>query len=88
MERLNSGKLTWAWLGLLLLTAVGLVTGQTSGHASWLPILVAPLIWMKGWVVARYFLNAGEAHPYVSWLVRVFTAFAPAALILTDVLSR
>lgn len=88
MERLNSIRLTSAWLGLLLLTTVGLAIGQTSGHASWLPILVALLIWMKGWVVARYFLTARDAHPYVSWLVRVFTAFAPAALILTDALSR
>lgn len=88
MERLKSGTLTWAWMGLLFLTAVGLATGQMSGHASWLPALVALLIWLKGWIVARYFLNADEAHPFVTWLVRIFTAFAPVALILTNVLAR
>lgn len=88
MERLKSETLTCAWLGLLLLTALGLAMGQMSGHASWLPSLVALLIWTKGWVVARYFLNAGQAHPFVTWLVRIFTAFAPAALLLTDVFAR
>lgn len=87
MEPLKSDTLTWAWLGLVFLTVVGLATGRLSGHAPWLPTLVAILIWMKSWVVARYFLNADEAHPFVTWLVRVFSAFAPAALILTDTLA-
>lgn len=79
--------LVYAWLGLLLLTMAGLLVGRSWGHASWLPVLVAGLIWTKGWVVSQYFLNKDDAHPYVAWLVRIFTAFAPAALLLTDALS-
>lgn len=79
---------TWAWLALLALTAAGMLFGREFGHASWLPILVAGLIWLKGWVVARWFLQAGEAHPFVAWLVRIFIAFTPAALVLTSMLGR
>ena len=79
---------TWAWLGLLALTAVGMLFGQEFGHAPWLPMLVAGLIWLKGWVVARWFLQSDEAHPFVAWLVRIFIAFAPAALVLTSIVGR
>lgn len=78
----------YAWSGLLLLTMAGLLVGSAWGHASWLPVVVAALIWIKGWVVGRYFLNIHDAHPYVAWLVRIFTAFAPAALLLTEALRR
>ncbi|WP_420473494.1 hypothetical protein [Noviherbaspirillum sp. ST9] len=87
MDRLKNDKLTLAWLGLLFLSAAGLAAGLRAGHASWLPIIVAALIWLKGWLVTRYFLNAAEAHPYVTWLLRIFTAFAPAALVLTTTLG-
>lgn len=88
MAALQKETLVYAWSGLLLLTVAGLLVGSAWGHASWLPVLVAGLIWLKGWVVGRYFLNIDDAHPYVAWLVRIFTAFAPVALLLTDALSR
>lgn len=88
MSALQKETLVYAWSGLLLLTAAGLLVGRAWGHASWLPFLVAGLIWLKGLVVARYFLNIDHAHPYVAWLVRIFIAFAPASLLLTDALSR
>lgn len=88
MEALNKETLLYAWLGLLLLTAAGLLSGLRFGHASWMPVLVAALIWLKGWIVGRYFLRSDEAHPFVTWVVRIFTAFAPAALLLTMALGR
>lgn len=88
MHSQKNEHLLTAWFGLLLLTAVGLLVGRSFGHAAWMPILVSALIWLKGWLVGRYFLNVNEAHPYVAWVVRVFTAFAPAALLVTAALSR
>lgn len=88
MSTVQKEALAYAWIGLLLLTVGGLLAGGTWGHASWLPVLVAGLIWLKGWMVGRYFLNMSEAHPYVVWVVRIFIAFAPVALLLTYAASR
>ncbi|QDZ29309.1 hypothetical protein [Noviherbaspirillum sp. UKPF54] len=77
-----------AWLALLALTGISLVLGQKVGHASWMPVVVAAVIWVKGTVVARYFLESGSAHPFIAWLLRVFVAIAPAALLLTTLLEK
>ncbi|HZW20368.1 cytochrome C oxidase subunit IV family protein [Noviherbaspirillum sp.] len=73
-----------AWAGLLALTGLSLVAGHSHGHAQWMPLLVAALIWIKGTVVARYFLESKDAHPFIVWLLRLFIAFAPVALLITD----
>lgn len=88
MPALQKVTLASAWIGLLFLTLVGLLAGGLWEHTSGLPLFVAALIWIKGWMVGRYFLNIDDAHPYVAWLVRIFTVFAPVALLLTDALSR
>lgn len=77
-----------AWLALLVLTAVSLLLGQKVGHASWMPFVVAAVIWLKGTVVARYFLESRSAHPFIAWLLRVFVAIAPVALLLTTLLEK
>jgi len=76
-----------AWAGLLALTGLGLVLGHMFGHAPWMPLVVAAVIWIKGTVVARYFLESDGAHPFIAWLLRLFIAFAPVALLVTDRLS-
>ncbi|WP_202962675.1 hypothetical protein [Herminiimonas sp. CN] len=76
-------SLVLPWLGLLALTAVSLIMGNRFGHAPWMPLLVALIIWIKGTLVARYFIESHQAHPFIAVMLRIFIAFAPAALVLT-----
>jgi hypothetical protein len=74
----------WAWLALIALTLVSLASGEWFRAASWLPLLVAALIWLKGTLVTRYFIEVQQAHPFIVWLLRLFIAFAALALLLTS----
>ena len=84
--------LTAAWLALVALTLVGLGLGEWFRDARWLPLLVAAIIWLKGALVARCFIESHVAHPFIPRLLRGFIAIAPVALILTaffgDTLAR
>jgi hypothetical protein len=71
------------WLGLLALTVISLAAGEQFGHARWMPLLVAAIIWIKSAMVARYFIQSHLAHPLIAWIVRIFIGFAPAALVIT-----
>jgi hypothetical protein len=75
--------LTLAWLALVALTLASLGLGEWFAMADWLPLLVAAIIWLKGALVARYFIESDAAHPFVARLVQVFIAFAPVALVAT-----
>ncbi|KIF81641.1 hypothetical protein [Noviherbaspirillum autotrophicum] len=77
-----------AWLALLALTGISLLLGQKVGHASWMPFVVAAVMWLKGTVVTRYFLESRSAHPFIAWLLRGFVAIAPVALLLTTLLQK
>lgn len=90
MNRLNS-KIplpVLAWLALLALSFAGLFLGELFGHAPWMPLLVAAIIWAKGSLVARYFIESHQAHPYIAWVIRVFVAFVPVALVITAFLGK
>lgn len=84
--------LTAAWLALVALTLLGLSLGEWFRTATWLPLLVAAIIWLKGALVARYFIESQLAHPFITRLLQGFIAIAPVALILTafygDTLAR
>ena len=84
--------LTAAWLGLVALTLVGLGLGEWFREARWLPLLVAAIIWLKGALVARQFIESHIAHPFIARLLQGFIAIAPTALVLTaffgDTLAR
>lgn len=77
-----------AWLGLVLLTLISLGLGEWLGRAAWLPALVAAIVWLKAWLVAHYFLEAHLSHPFIRRTVWVFIAFAPIALVLTDLFGE
>ena len=79
----NLGSLTYAWLALVLLTLLSLGTGQWFHGAVWLPLLVAAILWIKGTVVARGFIEAQFAHPFIARVLAGFIAFTPVALVLT-----
>lgn len=74
--------LTWAWLALVALTLLSLELGQWLHGVAGLQFLVAAIIWIKGTLVARSFIEAQLAHPFIRNVLRVFIAFAPLALIL------
>jgi hypothetical protein len=84
--------LTATWLALVALTLVGLGLGEWFRDARWLPLLVAAIIWLKGALVARHFIESHLAHPFITRLLQGFIAIAPTALILTaffgDTLAR
>lgn len=80
--------ITLAWLALLLLTFVSLGAGEWFHSASWLPLLVAVVIWIKGTLVARYFIESHQVHPFILWLLRGFIGFATIALLITSLVPH
>jgi len=74
-------RLTAAWLGLVALTLVSLGLSAWCRDARWLPLLVAAIIWFKGALVARCFIEAHVAHPFIARVLSVFIAISPLALI-------
>ena len=77
-----------AWLGLVSLTLASLGLGDWLRGASWLPLLVAAIAWLKAWLVARYFLETQLTRTFIRRLIWTFIAFAPIALVLTDRFGR
>ncbi|MGL5987253.1 MAG: hypothetical protein EKK59_09630 [Neisseriaceae bacterium] len=71
------------WLLLSGLTLLSVALGQGFHSANWLPLLVAAIVWVKGWLVSRYFIETQLATPFIRRLVAVFIAFAPLALVIT-----
>ncbi|MCK6413575.1 MAG: hypothetical protein L6Q55_14305 [Azonexus sp.] len=77
------------WLALLALTLLSLALGRWLHHATtWLPLLVAGIVWLKGDLVARHFIEAAKATPFIARLLRYFIAFTPLALVFTAFFGR
>lgn len=81
----NLLKLTATWLVLVALTlfSLGIGLGRWFHGAAWLPLLVAAIVWVKGMLVARQFIESQAAHPFIARVLDGFIAFTPVALILT-----
>lgn len=75
--------LSYAWLGLVILTLFGLGLGQWLRGAAWQPLLVAAIVWLKSWLVCHYFIESQQAHSFITRVLRGFILFAPLALVLT-----
>ena len=71
------------WLALCVLTLLSLGLGQGFHSANWLPLLVAAIVWVKGRLVSRYFIETQLATPFIRRVVAVFIAFALLALVVT-----
>ena len=84
----NLAPLTSGWLMLVALTLASLYLGQWFHGSSWLPPLVAALIWLKGMLVARRFIEIGEAHAFIRRVVYGFIAFTPLALVVVSYFGR
>ena len=76
-------RLTVAWLVLVILTLASLGLSEWFREARWLPLLVAAIIWLKGMLVARCFIESQVAHPFIARVLKVFIAVSPLALIAT-----
>lgn len=75
--------ITAAWLALVALTLASLGLGEWFRDVSWLPLVVAAIMWLKGVVVARCFIESHVAHPFIARVLKVFIAVSPIALIVT-----
>ena len=71
------------WLVLCVLTLLSLALGQGFHSANWLPLLVGFIVWIKGRLVSRYFIEPQLATPFIRRVVAAFIAFAPLALVIT-----
>ncbi|MBS1188212.1 MAG: hypothetical protein H6R10_4 [Rhodocyclaceae bacterium] len=83
VSRRRPSASTLAWLALVALTFASLGLGEWFHSASWLPLLVAAVVWIKGSLVARCFIESHRAHPFIARVLRAFIAFAPLALVAT-----
>ena len=70
-----------AWLGLMLLTGVSILTGHELHGRAGLQPLVAGILWLKSWLVVRYFLEGRSIHDFFRRVLYVFIAITPLCLI-------
>ena len=75
--------LTLAWLALVVLTLLSLGLSEGFRELPGLPLIVAAIIWAKGTLVARQFIETGDAHPFIARVVTTFIAIPPLALLAT-----
>lgn len=84
----NGALIFGGWLILVLLLLVSIGAGQRFHGAPWLPFAIAAIVWVKGTLIARFFIEAHHAHPFIRWVLRAFIAFVPAFLLLTALLGE
>lgn len=75
--------ITTAWLTLVALTLLSLGLSEWARDLAWLPLVVAAIMWLKGALIARCFIETHIAHPFIARVVQAFIAIAPIALIIT-----
>lgn len=75
--------LVLTWLALVGLTLVSPQLGKGVGGQEAVQLIVAAIIWIKGHLVARHFIEAELAHPFLRNVLRFFIAFTPIAIVLT-----
>ncbi|MBN8443683.1 MAG: hypothetical protein J0M28_18570 [Thauera sp.] len=71
------------WLALVALTLVSVRLGDGLSRHDAVQLIVAAIIWLKGHLVARHFIEANQVHPFIRNVLRVFIACAPIAIVLT-----
>jgi hypothetical protein len=81
-------SLTWVWLALVALTLLSLELGRWLHGVALLQVVVAAIVWLKGALVARHFIEAQIAHPFIRNVLRVFIGFAPLALLMIAFFGR
>ena len=72
-----------AWLVLVVLTLLSPLIGHWFNGGAWLQVLVAAIVWIKGRIVAKRFIETDSAHPFIRNVLAGFIAFTPLALVGT-----
>ena len=80
--------LSTAWLALVALTLISPFLGQWLHGAGWLQLLVAGIVWVKGWLIARQFIEIELAPPFIRRVMQGFILFTPVMLLLTVFLGN
>ena len=80
--------LSTAWLVLVALTLISPCLGQWLHGAGWLQLLVAGIVWLKGWLNARQFIEIELTHPFIRRVMQGFILFTPVMLLLTVFLGN
>lgn len=75
--------LVTTWLTLVGLTIISVLLSQWLHGGAWLQLLVAAIVWLKGDLIARHFVETRIAHPFIRRVTHYFIAFTPIALLLT-----
>lgn len=75
--------LVGAWIALIMLTLGSLGVGHFLQASEWLTPVIAAIVWLKCTLIARHFIEANHAHPFIRWALRIFIAFVPLWLLLT-----
>ena len=77
-----------AWLILVALTLISPFLGQWLHGVGWLQLLVAGIVWVKGWLIARQFIEIELTHSFIRRVMQGFILFTPAMLLLTVFLGN
>ena len=75
-------QLFFAWIGLLLLTALSVWIGREFHAQDGLQPLVAAVLWLKSWLVLRFFLEGRSIHIFFRRVLHVFIAITPVCLVV------
>lgn len=76
--------LVLAWLGLVALTLTSLFIAEWLPHMSGLALLIACIIWLKGWLLARFYLETELSRRIIRRATWAFVGFVPLGLLLTS----
>lgn len=71
------------WFVLICLTLISPQMGDWLDGQELTQCVVAGIIWVKGSLVARHFIEVEQAHPFIRNVLRFFIAFTPIAIVLT-----
>lgn len=71
------------WLALVGLTLISVLLSEYLHGDAWLQLLVAAIVWIKGDLISRHFIETRLAHPFIRRVTHAFVAFTPLALVLT-----
>ncbi len=80
---MNPRSLGLAWLALVGLTLASAALGDWLEPGAAVQVLVAAILWLKGWLVARRFLEAPAMPAFLRRVLAGFIAFSPAIIVLT-----
>jgi hypothetical protein len=76
------------WLGLFALTVLSLLLGHVLHGQAGLQWVVAAILWLKGWLVIRHFIEADSAHPLIRRVLYGFITITPVLLLVTALFGR